>query len=41
MEAISLDLRKLVIADGDAGMKTSEVAKKYKVSTAGVRRLKQ
>ena len=41
MEAISLDLRKLVIADCDAGMKTSEVAKKYKVSTAGVRRLKQ
>ena len=36
MEAISLDLRKLVIADCDAGMKTSEVAKKYKVSTAGV-----
>ena len=41
MEAISLDLRKLVIADGDAGIKTSKVANKYKVSTAGVRRLKQ
>ena len=41
MEAISLDLRKLVIADCDAGMKTGKVAAKYKVSTAWVRRLKQ
>lgn len=41
MEAISLDLRKRVIADSDAGMKTSEVASKYGVSTAWVRRLKQ
>ena len=41
MEAISLDLRKLVIADCDAGMKSGKVAEKYKVSTAWVRRLKQ
>lgn len=41
MEAISMDLRKLVIADCDAGMKTGKVAAKYKVSTAWVRRLKQ
>ena len=41
MEAISLDLRKLVIADCDAGMKTGKVGAKYKVSTAWVRRLKQ
>ena len=41
MEAISLDLRKLVIADCDAGMKTGKVAAKYKVSTAWIRRLKQ
>lgn len=41
MEAISMDLRELVIADCDAGMKTGKVAEKYKVSTAWVRRLKQ
>ena len=41
MEAISLDLRKLVIADCVASMKTGQVATKYKVSTAWVRRLKQ
>ena len=41
MEAISLDLRKRVIADCDNGMKTGQVAAKYGVSTAWVRRLKQ
>ena len=41
MEAISLDLRKRVISDCDAGMKTGQVAEKYGVSGAWVRRLKQ
>ena len=41
MEAISLDLRKRVVADCDAGMKTGQVAAKYGVSGSWVRRLKQ
>ena len=41
MEAYSLDLRKRVIADCDAGMRTVEVAEKYDVSTSWVRSLKQ
>ena len=38
MEAISLDLRKLVIADCDAGMKTGKVAAKYASSPESVGR---
>lgn len=41
MESYSLDLRKRVIADSDAGMKTKQVAEKYSVSPSWVRRLKQ
>ena len=41
MKAYSMDLRKRVLNDCDAGMKTSVVATKYSVSTAWVRRLKQ
>ena len=41
MEAISMDLRKRVIADCDAGIGTRRVASKYKVSESWVRRLKQ
>jgi transposase len=41
MKAYSLDLRRLVLADSDAGQSTSRVAKKYRVSPAWVRRLKQ
>jgi transposase len=41
MKAYSMDLRQRVLADCDAGMATSEVAAKYTVSTAWVRRLKQ
>ncbi len=41
MKTYSLDLRERVLADVDAGMQTSAVAKKYTVSTAWVRRLKQ
>ena len=41
MEAISLDLRKRVIADCNSGMKTGEVAERYGVSSSWVRRLKQ
>ena len=36
-----MDLRERVIGDCDAGMKTKQVAEKYKVSRAWVRRLKQ
>lgn len=36
-----MDLRERVLADCDAGLKTSAVAKKYNVSPAWVRRLKQ
>ncbi len=41
MKAYSLDLRVRVLADGDAGMPTSRVAAKYKVSPSWVRQLKQ
>ena len=41
MEAYSLDLRERVLADGDSGLKTKEVAAKYRVSESWVRRLKQ
>jgi transposase len=41
MEPYSMDLRERVIGDCDAGMKTKQVAEKYKVSRAWVRRLKQ
>ena len=39
--AYSLDLRERVINDSNAGMPTSEMAKKYTVSPAWVRRLMQ
>lgn len=41
MRAYSMDLRRRVLADGDAGQSTSRVAQKYRVSPAWVRRLKQ
>ena len=41
MQAYSMDLRQRVLADCDAGMKTSQVASKYRVSASWVRRLKQ
>jgi transposase len=41
MQAYSLDLRKRVLADGDAGLKTKVVAEKYGVSRTWVRSLKQ
>ena len=41
MEAYSLDLRKRVLEDCDAKMATKDVAAKYRVSPAWVRRLKQ
>ena len=41
MESYSMDLRRRVSADCDAGMKTKKVAAKYRVSPAWVRRLKQ
>ena len=41
MRAYSQDLRERVLADCDAGMKTVEVAQKYRVSESWVRRLKQ
>ena len=41
MEAYSMDLRKRVLAACDAGEKTKQVAKKFSVSPAWVRRLKQ
>lgn len=37
----SMDLRTRVLADCDAGLKTGQVAQKYTVSPAFVRRLKQ
>lgn len=39
--AYSMDLRQRVIDDCDAGLGTKAVAKKYRVSPAWVRRLKQ
>lgn len=41
MEAYSVDLRKRVLADCDAGTGTKQVATKYQVSESWVRRLKQ
>ena len=41
MDAYSLDLRKRVLQDADAGISTREVALKYDVSESWVRRLKQ
>lgn len=41
MRAYSMDLRERVWADCQAGMSTPAVAKKYSVSAAWVRRLKQ
>jgi transposase len=39
MKANSLDLRERALADCDAGMPTDQVAAKYRVSPAWVRRL--
>lgn len=41
MEPYSMDLRQRVIDDCDAGLPTKQVAAKYQVSPAWVRRLKQ
>lgn len=41
MKAYSMDLRQRVIGDCDAGLPTKQVAQKYAVSPAWVRRLKQ
>ena len=41
MKAYSMDLRERVCRDLDQGLKTSAVARKYLVSPAWVRRLKQ
>lgn len=41
MRAYSMDLRKRVFADCDAGLRTKQVADKYGVSRSWVRRLKQ
>ena len=41
MRAYSLDLRSRVLADCDAGHSNDEVARKYDVSAAWIRRLKQ
>jgi transposase len=41
MRAYSLDLRTRVLADCDAGLSNDEVARKYRVSAAWIRRLKQ
>jgi len=41
MKAYSMDLRLRVLADSDAGWETSEVAEKFGVSPAWVRRVKQ
>jgi transposase len=41
MKALSMDLRKRVLDDCDAGLGTKAVAQKYKVSQSWVRRLKQ
>jgi transposase len=41
MQTYSLDLRKRVLADCDAGLKTKPVAEKYGVSRTWVRGLKQ
>ena len=41
MKAYSLDLRTRILEDCDAGLATSDVALKYRVSRSWVRRLKQ
>jgi transposase len=41
MKPYSLDLRERVLADCDGGLSTQTVARKYRVSPAWVRRLKQ
>jgi transposase len=41
MRAYSIDLRERVLADCDGGLGTRAVARKYRVSEAWVRRLKQ
>ena len=41
MEAYSMDLRKRVIQDCDAGLGTQAVAQKYRVSTSWIRKVKQ
>lgn len=41
MKALSMDLRKRVLEDCDAGLGTKAVAEKYRVSQSWVRRLKQ
>ena len=41
MRAYSMDLRRRVLTDCDAGMKTKAVAEKYGVSRTWVRWLKQ
>ena len=41
MRALSLDIRQRVLADCDAGHSNDEVARKYHVSAAWIRRLKQ
>jgi transposase len=41
MGAYSADLRQRVLEDSDAGLPTKQVAEKYRVSPAWVRRLKQ
>jgi transposase len=41
MQAYSMDLRKRVLSDSDAGLRTKQVAEKYGVSRTWVRSLKQ
>ena len=41
MQAYSMDLRRRVLADSDAGLPTKQVAEKYGVSRTWVRSLKQ
>ena len=41
MKPYSMDLRVRVLADADAGLATKQLAEKYSVSPAWVRRLKQ
>jgi transposase len=41
MDAYSMDLRKRILEDCDAGVATKDVALKYRVSASWIRRLKQ
>jgi transposase len=41
MEAYPIEMRKRILADGDAGMSTRAVALRYQVSESWVRRLQQ